>query len=240
MKRRAVWPVLLAALAGLAILLSLGVWQVNRLAWKNALLADMAASMAGPPAMLDLNTMANAPAIAEMQKFKLSGHYADVPPFRMIATLNGGPGWRLLHLFEADAGFRVIVDRGIAPENVLPPAPTGTVEVVGLVRHHMAGQGIFDPANDVTNNHWYWWDWASMLGTLPPSATPTGSFALTLLPDQPGSAGMFVEVPKASLANNHLGYAITWFGLAAVLAVMTVIFLASLARRPLEVPPPQD
>ena len=46
-----------------------------------------------------------------------------------------------------------------------------------------------------------------------------------LVPGSPGTEGLFVEQPKANLRNNHLGYAITWFGLAAVLAMISGIFI---------------
>ena len=69
-------------------------------------------------------------------------------------------------------------------------------------------------------------DVSAMLETLLPGLrAPEGSLEFRLLPGSPGTEGLVVDPPKAALRNNHLGYAITWFGLAAVLAVMAGIFV---------------
>ncbi len=232
MKR--VWPVLLASGLGLALLLWLGFWQLERLAWKNALIADLAKRLQEPALQIEPSLFEDSYGVfptklPEQTKIKATGQFLTVAPYRMIATTNGGPGWRILHPFKTDNGVYIYVDRGVWSENASLPEQKSTIEIQGIVARHDKGKGFFDPENDVMNNKWYWWDWYSLshdLGEKLSSEAPfVDDFAFQLLPGSKGSEGLDVQPPKAYLKNNHLGYAITWFGLAAVLVVMTTIFL---------------
>lgn len=89
------WPVVLAAGVGVAILLALGVWQLDRLAWKQDLLAQLAANISAEP--VDL---ARAEAVAasggtnEFLKVAVRGRFNHDAEMRMISVHDGGPGWR--------------------------------------------------------------------------------------------------------------------------------------------------
>ncbi len=231
MKPRA-WPVLLAAAIGLAILLSLGVWQVQRLAQKQKMIAAIDASVAGPAIPLDeaLNDFLSGEAI-EYRKVKANGHFGPRDPLRVIATLQGGPAWQLVHGFEQLNGSPVLVNRGRLPDGQpLPPPPARDVEIVGLIHWHDKGRGPFDVDNKPDENRWYWWDVVAMSQQFSATHLDPNYVVLDLIPGSPGTEGLFVEQPKATLRNNHLGYAITWFGLAAALVVVTGVFLWGRAR----------
>lgn len=218
---------LLAAGIGLAILLSLGVWQVKRLAQKNAMIAAIDASIAAAPISLDkaLNDFLKGEVI-DFRKVKALGHFAPREPLRMIATLNGGPAWELVHGFDQPNGAAVLVNRGrIADAKPLPPPPPGDVEIVGLIHWHDKGRGMFDGDNRPNENLWYWWDVEEMSRQFSATHLDPNYVVLDLIPGSPGTDGLFVEQPRANLRNNHLGYAITWFGLAAALVVVTGVFL---------------
>ncbi len=195
---RRTWPVLLASGLCLALLLWLGQWQVQRLAWKNALIANY-----------------------ETTKVTVSGHFAGQTPLRFMSTAEGAAAWQILQPFETAQGQKILVSRGkIAEAAALPTTPTTTVSLVGHMQTHNKGKGFFDVDNNPAANMWYWWDVDAMVGQ-----ASTNGQVLQLVPGSPGTEGLFVDLPKSELSNNHLGYAITWFGLAAVLVVMTAIFL---------------
>jgi surfeit locus 1 family protein len=221
--------VLLAAGLGLALLLSLGVWQLRRLAWKQDLIARYEAAMASDPMPLSvaIERSLAGESIAGL-KVKAAGRFASREPLRLLAARPGGASWTLIHGFEQDQGMAVLVNRGaVADGAVVQPAPQGTVDITGYVVWHDRGRGLFDGDNDVAGNRWYWWDMAAMRSQFTLTGASPGDMVIDLAAGSPGTEGLSVDPPKANLRNNHLGYAITWFGLAAALAVMTVLFLRS-------------
>jgi surfeit locus 1 family protein len=203
MKRR-VWPVLLASALGFAMLVSLGIWQVQRLAWKNLLIANF-----------------------ESTAMHVGGQFSNSEPRRLLSSFEGKPAWLLVQPFLAKSGHMLLVARGkISTDAPLPPTPNGQLQLHGYQHIHNSGRGLFDVDNKPAENQWFYWDVDAMLGQ--PSI---GGVVLHLAPGSPGTDGLLVDAPKSALRNNHLGYAITWFGLAAVLAVMTVVFLRSQGKK---------
>ena len=229
-----VWPVLLATLVGFAILMTLGAWQVKRLAWKEALLAQLAANAAAPP--VDLSTaynMSRAGSNVEFVRVKFTGTYKNDAWMKMLSSYQGGQGWTIITPASGE-GWAVIVDRGKLPGQRLEhfDQPQGSQDIEGVIRTHPYGQGIFDPVNDAKGNMWYWWDVKGMLAAsgLPADLKPF-PFAVQLLPSSTTADFPRPEEPKSDLANNHLGYAITWFGLAATLLGVAGFYLFDLRRR---------
>jgi surfeit locus 1 family protein len=224
MKKHRIWPVLLAAGIGFCILCGLGVWQVKRLAWKEALIADFSAGIsAAPTSYEDVPTRK----YGDYAKLVVRGTFVGNAPFRLIASQDGVSGWRLVQPFVTDSNFTLLVDRGILVEGITTQTPNGHIELLGISRRHDGKRGFFDPENDVSGNRWYWWDKQGMFDQIPGSVTmkPDSSIVLQLLPGSPGTDGLIVTPPKAELRNNHLGYAITWFGLAAALVGVTGAFI---------------
>jgi surfeit locus 1 family protein len=215
MKRR-IWPVLVAATLGLVLLFSLGTWQVQRLAWKNGLIADLNRSLQAEAVPYETAQKSN------FTKVKLSGAFASDQYQLVISTHEGGPAWTVVRPFKLTTGEVLLVNTGKAPsENPTLVAPSPIV-AEALIETHAGYQGTFDPDNPPDSKTWYWWDVPAMAKKL--GATEAG-FVVSLQPNQPGTEGLVVEAPKANLRNNHLGYAITWFGLAAALLVVTGVFV---------------
>ena len=230
-----IWPVVLATLVGLAILVTLGVWQVQRLAWKEALLAQLAANAAAPP--VDLATahnMARAGSNVEFVRVAFTGTYKIDAWMKMLSSYQGGQGWTILEPAASSDGWAVIVDRGKLPGQRLEnfEQPQGPQQIEGVIRTHPRGQGFFDPDNDPKANMWHWWDVKAMLAAsgLPADLRPF-PYVVQLLPSATAAEFPRPEEPRADLANNHLGYAITWFGLAATLLGVAGFYIHDLRRR---------
>lgn len=227
MHRRALWPVLLAAAIGLSILLSLGIWQVQRLGEKQAQISALEQRLKAEPIGL---AAALANVDVEAIKVAVSGRFLATPALRKIAVLRGGPGFDVLQPFITEEGVNLLVQRGIAGEGQAIEAPQGDITLIGLLRLHNQAQGRFDPDNNPVQNQWNWWDITAMYQAAGLKAPPQSGLLLQLLPKSSGTETLFVDPPKATLRNNHLGYAITWFGLAVVLVVMTVAFMWRLRK----------
>jgi surfeit locus 1 family protein len=230
-----IWPVLIAALAGTVILLWLGVWQVQRLQWKEALLAQLDANAAAAP--IDLATavkQAEEGRDMEFVRVSFPARFRHDGWMKMISTYERGQGWTIITPADTPDGWTVIVDRGRIPGQLVDSfdRPEGEVILDGVLRAHRSGKAYFDPDNDAAANMWYWWDVPAMLaaGGAPGGAKPF-PFVVQLLPASGTGGFPKPEEPKAKLANNHLGYAITWFGLAATLIGVAGFYVYDLRKR---------
>ena len=225
------WPVLAATVIGMAILITLGVWQVQRLQWKEALLAQLAANAAAPPVSLAEAAERDDP---EFVRVRFTGTYDHAGAKKMIATFQRGQGWTVITPAVTSDGHAVMVDRGRIPGQLGEAfdKPTGEVRVEGVIRTYRRGQAMFDPENDPNANIWYWWDVPAMLASsgLPQGLKPY-PYVVQLLPSATAAPFPRPDEPKANLANNHLGYALTWFGLAATLLAVAGFYVFDLRKR---------
>ena len=226
-------PVVVATIVGLAILLTLGIWQLQRLTWKNALIAKANAAIAAEPIPLDqaLEQFLAGKDI-DFVKVKAKGSFAPKEPLRLLSSANSGPAWELVQGFEQPQGSPVLVSRGkIAHNQPSPKSDQTEVEIVGHLVWHDQGRGYFDVDNKPVENLWYWWDVVAMSNEFSGTHANPNYAVVHLVPGSPGTEGLFVEQPKANLRNNHLGYAITWFGLAAALLVMSALFICARSKK---------
>ena len=229
MKPRTPWSAIIASVIAIAILLTLGVWQVQRLQWKSALIAEINARQSAPPV-----TLAEALARAERNEdidylnVALDGAIKPGGPLFMVASFNGGAGWSVVTPVVSGDGILVLVDRGLiaADERDQYAAETGPISVAGQAGWHIGSRNMFSPDNDAARNTWYWWDIPAMLGAVDaPAHVKIAPFTVHATPDPTRSTGPAPQPLTANLRNNHLGYAITWFGLAAALAVIAFLFI---------------
>jgi len=211
----------------LIILLGLGTWQVQRLAWKNDLIQTRTERIAAAPMSLNEAMAAASPAAIEYRPVRLNGDLHADTSFRLLNRVHDGKqGFHVVAPMTLDEGRgSVLVDLGWAPRDMLdaPPVPDGgPVSLVGYIRAFTA-PGAFLPDNEPANNNWFHMDEAQMLAA---AGLPGGpGFYLEAGPDAgPTGAYPLGAVPAVDLRNSHLEYAVTWFGLAAVLAVIFVVF----------------
>ena len=217
----ALWPVVLAAGVGVAILLALGVWQLQRLAWKEALLAQLAANIAAAP--VDL---ARAEAVRggrrnqRVPQVAVRGRFNHDAEKRMISVHDGGPGWEIITpLITADG--RAVAGR--SRRGTRPGAgrdrPAGRpCRGDGLCPQLFRAAGLLRTRERPGGHLWYWWDVPAMLAMqrLPAGTRPL-TWSCSRHPSAEARSFPRPSQPQAKLRNNHLSYAITWFSLAAVL-----------------------
>jgi surfeit locus 1 family protein len=231
-----IWPILVWAVIGIAILCGLGVWQIFRLAEKETLLARIAARQTAQPMTLsEALQRGEKDDDIEFAHVKSRGTFDHAHERQKLTVFEGEPGWEIITPFTSDEGVVALVDRGAVPDNLRDsakrPESPGPVEIQGVVRAHGAAQGYFDPPNDVENNRWYWWDIPAMLASVAiPADAKVAPFILQALPAGDLKAFPRASAPQAGLRNNHLQYAVTWFSLALVLAVIAFLFVRKMVR----------
>lgn len=217
----------LVTLAAVIVLLSLGTWQARRLAWKTALIETIVTRTAEPAVPVE-QALAD-PAANDFRHVSARGHYRHDLAFAMgMAAQRGEVGARLVTPLVLAGGQVVLVERGWLPERLLPAATPGSVEPAGEVvldgvaRWHGAdAAGLFTPDNRPGQRRWYWYDLPGLRAVLDQDIAP---LVLVLgRPDGPGDLPVPLPV-RADLPNNHLGYAITWYGLAMALVAVYVAF----------------
>ena len=225
--RKDAGPILICAALGIAFLCSLGVWQVKRLAWKNDLIAKLEARMNAPAMPLaDVLAKRGSGEDIEYLKVKLAGRVDPSKALRKIASVGGDPGWEIIAPLSLDDGALVLVDMGTIAEGQAFPQGQISQNIEGVVRLHNTGRGAFDVVNDVAGNKWFWWDLTAMLAAAQPAQPQqTTPFIVQKLSNNSVSGLPITQAPKVELNNNHLGYAITWFGLAAALAGVAGAFV---------------
>jgi surfeit locus 1 family protein len=229
------WPFLLASGLGILILCALGAWQIARLGEKEKLLAELDARASAPPLSLS-QALAKYEAGEDIAFLHVEarGTFVQERELHKQAAFKGGPGWQVITPFISD-GIAVLVDRGAVPDQFKTYASrtenAAPTQISGVVRTHQGGRGIFDPDNDEVGNIWYWWDLPAMqaAASLPPTVK-VAPFVLQLLPQPGGPKYPQASPPDTGIRNNHLQYAITWFSLAVVLAVIALLFALSQRR----------
>ena len=231
-------PVLaLATLAALVALLALGAWQLERRAWKRALIAEAELNSNGPAIAFDeAVARARAGERAEYQRVELRGVFAHDLEARIFGTEGGAAGAYLFTPLDApapDGGRRfVYVNRGFVPETVDAGSvsrPEGEVRVEGLFRAGEVRTGFsafFAPEDQPSDNLWFTRDPLRL-------AAHHGLETVPFLIDSAGleSAGSWPKggTTRLDFPNRHLEYALTWFGLAG--ALLAVYLAMSVKRR---------
>ena len=209
---RAVLPALLVALPVLVVLLGLGTWQMQRLSWKTDLLAHLAAAEAGPATPLG-----DVP--QPFTKVAVTGRFDHGREALLGLEVRGTVlGSHLLVPLLRDGALPLLVDRGWVPLDRAEPLarPEGPQRLEGYIRPGER-RGVFAAADDTAGRRFWTFDPPTIGAALDlPVVAPFGLVVLAAR----GSAGGLPD-PARSLprpTNSHLGYAITWYGLALALA----------------------
>lgn len=235
MTERRGFPVGLTVATAIAflILIGLGTWQVQRLHWKEGVLARVAALKAAPARPLD-DVLADVARGGDADLTRVTATcrgLAKAPFIELFSVREGGPGARLISACRLDRApyGSVLVDRGFVADGVtarpaVDPADAAPQQVTGVLRKPERGN-VFSPPN--RPGHWFVRDIPAMAAALKaPKPAP-----LTLMAETPTNPELPALVPApipTDIPNNHLQYAITWYGLAAALLG---VYAALLFRR---------
>jgi surfeit locus 1 family protein len=239
--RRGLFVPVVFILAALAVLVSLGTWQLDRKNWKEGLIAELESKLAAPPVSLppperwgQLSASAD-----EFSRVTFPAEFLDQEA--LIYTSGSalrpdvsGPGYWVLSPARLTGGSLLVVNRGFVPEGRQDPKtrgegqPHGVVEVVGAMRWPEP-RGMFTPDDSPAKNLWFTRDPAAIA-----AAKGWGPIAPFYIDQEapPAPGGLPKVGPlKPTLPNNHLQYAVTWYGLALVMLVSGLVFLRGSRRR---------
>lgn len=217
-----------ATLAGLAVLIGLGMWQLQRLEWKQGLIARIEARTERKPISLEsaieLSETIGNPSYIPVHAEGRFHHKRE--RYLYAISLDGEPGWHVITPLETVDGTIVLVDRGFVPEALRDPKtrPGGQIQevvtVTGLIRTPEK-PSLFIPENDQAANQWFSRDLGAMTRSMFPGGTvQVAPFFLEAKDGEVPGGWPKGGQTRLRLTNNHLQYALTWFGLAACLAAV--------------------
>ena len=204
-------------LVGASVLIGLGVWQIKRLAWKEGEIAKLEQRLSQEPVAL--------PAVPDAERDKylrvaVKGMVDGRELHVLVSQMPWGAGFRVIAPLTDASGRVMLVDLGYVPEAAKDPAarPAAMVDVVGALYWPNETDG-FTPAPDRARNIWF----ARDLGLM---AEALGTEPLMIVAESHGGG----DWPKplrlgVNLPNDHLQYAITWFSLALIWAVMSAMLV---------------
>lgn len=221
------WVLTIVSALALAVLTGLGVWQVRRLAWKEGLIAAAEAAAAKPAVPL-VQVLAEG-GDQEFRKVVVECPGLETAPYVELRTIQDGePGLRLVSACRA-AERTWLVDRGFVPETIsarLPQAPSETVtRIIAEIRTAPPPGPMTPPAE---GRMFYGRDNDAMARALGVQGSVEARTLYALTSSNPRWLALKPSAPPVAFANNHLGYALTWFGLAGALAA---VYVALLRRR---------
>jgi surfeit locus 1 family protein len=227
--RRIIVPALIGVV-GVAILLALGAWQVQRLAWKEGLIAEIEARLAAEPVSLPETPD---PARDRLLRVEATGQIGTEEIHVLSSLEPWGAGYRVVSPMEIADGRRILVDLGYVPQDMKEPSvrPRPASPEPGRAPDQVTGLLLwpsevdsFTPEPALDRNIWFARDVPAMaeaLGTEP---------VLLVAETHPWTEWPRPTPPGTNIPNRHLGYAVTWFGLAAVWVGMTVFWIRQQLR----------
>ncbi|MFE0013646.1 SURF1 family protein [Mesorhizobium sp. NPDC059054] len=216
------------------VLIGLGTWQVERLAWKEGLIETIDRRMnAAPVPLAEVEKQFAASDDVDYLAVTLNGVFLHQGERHFFTTWDGKTGYSVYTPLRLADGRFVFVNRGFVPYELKDPAKraqgevSGDVTVTGLARNPLPGKpSMMVPDNDTTKNIFYWKDRAAMAAT---AGLPADAVVLPFFVDAgkaPNPGGLPVGgTTLVDLPNNHLQYALTWYGLAAALVGVVAVWL---------------
>ncbi len=229
---RPLWKLTFASGILFAILIALGVWQMERLQWKLGLIAQVNANMHAAPISPDAVLAMGA--AAQYHRVALDGRFDNAKEAYVFGTDAGAPVYHVIVPFRLRDGRVLLIDRGIVPKEKLDPATrragqiAGDTPVVGVWRTPDP-PGAFTPAPDIAHRIWFAHD---VIGIAKSDGIATLAAPVVIEADAAPNPGGWPKGGQTvvTFRNEHLQYAITWFGLAAVLLGVYMAYHISRGR----------
>ncbi len=231
-----------------ALLIGLGVWQLQRKVWKENLIAELTRQLSAPPVALPAPATWRSldPATLQYRRVKFSAEFDNAREALVFAAPSvfrpdaSGPGYWVFTPAHLSGGGIVIVNRGFVPDGRQDPKSrpqgqiSGPIEITGALRWPDA-QHWFTPNDEPAHNLWFTADPAAIA-----AAKGIGAVAPFYVEQEgPMPPGELPQPGKliVSLPDNHLQYALTWFGLAIVLVIWFATWAFGSGRAPSGVDP---
>ncbi len=228
----------IATRCGLIVLLNLGFWQLNRLAWKETLIVQVEEGVSKPP--VEAPGREAWPGLGEADDYrhvKVTGAFEPGAAYYYLALTNAagpaeGPGMMVYSPFRTTDGWTVMVNRGFLPEGLpddlkqaATKPPSGPMELTGILR---LGEKPNWTTPEPSGGLWFARDTDAMAAHLGVDRNSVAPFSIDLDAAFTPAEGL----PQAGetivrFKNDHLGYALTWFGLAATLVGVFLTYAAT-------------
>jgi surfeit locus 1 family protein len=221
-----------------AVLIGLGGWQLERLQWKNHLLAELEAEYSKDPGRVRLtrdDIRAVASGKAMLRRGSITGRYLHNHEMRLRASYyKGESGVDILTPFQVKGHKTLLlVNRGWAPPDKADPADRpksrvrGTMSITGTLMR-AEGHVIGTPDNKPEKGQWYYAAPEQMAEAQGLSHVAPVIFRVEAEPSPGTYPKARTERPRPH--NRHLYYAIFWFTMAAVLLVVFYLRFVRQAR----------
>lgn len=232
--KRLPWGLIFCSVVAFIILISLGVWQTQRLFWKETLIAQIDERVqSAPQSLAKIEAEFIKTGMVDYRPVTVQGSFRHDLEQYFFTTHKGQPGYAVYTPLMLADDRAILINRGFVPYERQDPAGRvegqidGVVTVTGLARDPLiAKPSTYLPDNEPDKKLYYWKDWGTMMqnSTLSQDHDFIGFFVDADATPNPGGLPVggitILEQP-----NSHLQYAATWFGLAAVLLVVSVIFI---------------
>jgi len=238
--RRGIVVPVIFVLVAVALLAALGTWQMERKSWKEGLIDQLNDKLSAQPVPMPPHERWTelSPQADEFRRVKFPAEFLDQEALVYTSGSSirpdvSGPGYWVLSPARLADGSMVVVNRGFVPEGKQDPStrregqPHGVIDVIGAMRWPEA-RGMFTPNDQPSKNLWFARDPAAIA-----AAKGWGATAPFYIDQEapPAPGGLPKVGPlKPSLPNNHLQYAVTWYGLALVTLISGIVFLRSRRR----------
>lgn len=229
----------IVTLLGVALLLSLGKWQLDRREWKLGITQRIETRVQGEP--ISLKTAEDhwrKSQDVDYYRVLLVGRFLHGYERHLYTIVDGQAGWRVITPLETAKAQIVLVDRGFVPEQLKDAKERrrgqveDTVELIGLARGSET-KNWFTPDHEPAANRWFWRDVPGLIASLPAKLS-AGAVPFIVQAEAAPVPGNWPRggVTRLAISNRHLGYALTWFSLAAALLTVFAVYARNQLRRP--------
>ncbi|HEX7872798.1 MAG TPA: SURF1 family protein [Sphingobium sp.] len=204
----------IAAALAVAGLVSLGVWQVDRLAWKRDLIHKVETRIHARPAPAPKQAGSDDAYL----RVTTSGRFLHDRATLVQAVTVRGAGYWVMTPLVTNQGFTLLINRGFVPAEAKTSymTPSGTVRITGLLRL-TEPHGGFLRSNNPSANRWYSRD-VRAIGVARKLPSPLANYFVDAEASPSPDALPIGGLTVVKFPNSHLSYAIIWFVLAAMVA----------------------
>ena len=215
--------VVFVAVPGLLVLLSLGVWQTKRLAWKEGLLENISYNLSSQPSILPTELKKSE---HNYKMVEVEGSLEPRSIFILTPVKGSGAGFRVISPLKLKNGSKILIDRGVIKEQDTDRLET--LRQKNLVIGYLFWPNetdYFTPDPNLERNIWFSRDlekMASFLETQP---------ILVVATENRLDPSLKMQDPTIDIPNNHLQYAITWFMMAILWFGMSAYFVYKMIKK---------